>query len=193
MIAITPTAALRSHHRSPIIPDHVRPARSILALPSSTAARAHVGSHHRYPGRSTWSRGHHVTIAQPRVMKAASLAVHLVSGHGLWGFQPPFHAILVSYTLLMSLSGSRTGGSASALIPDSEASCMRPCPLLFVPSSVPFMRTATLVTDTLLSMIRLYTCPGDPVLSGPISSSSAELYFLSSIIISHCIPLARML
>src|SRR5882672_9180920 len=103
MIAITPTAALRSHHRSPIIPDHVRPARSILALPSSTAARAHVGSHRRYPGSSTWSRGHHVTIAQPCVMKAASPAVHLVGGHGLWGFQPSFHAILVPYTLLMSL------------------------------------------------------------------------------------------
>src|SRR5467141_4765803 len=55
------------------------------------------------------------------------------------------------------------------------------------------MRTSSLVTDTLLSMIRLYTCPGDPVLSGPISSSSAELYFLSLIIISHCIPLARVL
>src|SRR5467141_4092823 len=70
---------------------------------------------------------------------------------------------------------------------------MCPCPLLFVPSSVPFMRTAALVSDTLLSMIRLYTCPGDPVLSGPISSSLAELYFLSSIIISHCIPLACLL
>src|SRR5882672_7296892 len=106
MIAITPTAALRSHHRSPIIPDHVRPARSIPALPSSTVARAHVGSpptHCRYPGSSTWSHGHHVTITQPCVMKAASPAVHLVGGHGLWGFQPPFHAILVSYTLLMSL------------------------------------------------------------------------------------------
>src|SRR5882672_10672179 len=70
---------------------------------------------------------------------------------------------------------------------------MRPCPLLFVPSSIPFMRTAALVTDALLSVIRLYTCPGDPVLFGPISSSLAELYFLSSIIISHCIPLARLL
>src|SRR5467141_3597985 len=70
---------------------------------------------------------------------------------------------------------------------------MCPCPLLFVPSSVPFMRTAALVSDTLLSMIRLYTCPGDPVLSGPISSSLAELYFLSSSIISHCIPLACLL
>src|SRR5882672_7991501 len=103
MIAITPTAALRSHHHSLIIPDHVRPAQSIPALPSSTAARAHVGSHCRYPGSSTWSCGHHVTIAQPRIMKAASPAIHLVGGHGLWGFQPLFHAILVSYTLLMSL------------------------------------------------------------------------------------------
>src|SRR6266850_2267148 len=103
MIAITPTAALRSHHCSPIIPDHVQPAQSIPARPSSTAARAHVRSHCRYPGSSTWSHGHHVTIVQPRVMEAASPAVHLVGGHGLWGFQPPFYAILVSYTLLMSL------------------------------------------------------------------------------------------
>src|SRR5882672_10375255 len=106
MITITPTAVLRSHHRSPILPDHVRPARSIPALPSSTVARAHIGSpptHCRYPGSSTRSCGHHMTIAQPCVMKATSLAVHLVSRHGPWGFQPPFHAILVSYTLFMSL------------------------------------------------------------------------------------------
>src|SRR5467141_2968362 len=70
---------------------------------------------------------------------------------------------------------------------------MRPCPLLFVPSSVPFMWTAALVTDTLCSVIRLYTCPGDPALLDSISSSLAELYFLSSIIISHCITLARLL
>src|SRR5467141_4375287 len=70
---------------------------------------------------------------------------------------------------------------------------MCPCPLPFVPSPVPFMWTAALVTDTLCSVIRLYICPGDPVPFGPISSSAAELYFLSSIIISHCIPLARLL
>src|SRR5882672_7661220 len=61
MITITPTAALHSHHCSPIIPDHVRPARSIPALPSSTVARAHVGSHFRYPGSSTWSRDNRTT------------------------------------------------------------------------------------------------------------------------------------
>src|SRR5882672_4579364 len=106
MIAITSTTSLSSHHRSPILPDHVRPAQSIPALPLSTVARAPVRSpptHCRYPGSSTRSRGHHVTIAQPRVMKATSSAIHLVGRHGLWGFQPPFHAILVSYTLLMSL------------------------------------------------------------------------------------------
>src|SRR5882672_8719675 len=70
---------------------------------------------------------------------------------------------------------------------------MCPCPLPFVPSSVPVMQTAALVTDTLFSMIRLYICPDDPALFGPLSSSSAELYFLSSIIISHCITLACLL
>src|SRR5882672_5887546 len=107
MITITSTTALSSHHHSPILPDHVRPAQSIPALPLPTAARAHVGSpptHCRYPGSSMQSHGHHMTIAQPRVMKATSSAVHLVGRHGLWGFQPPFHVILVSYTLLMSLS-----------------------------------------------------------------------------------------
>src|SRR5882672_6861993 len=106
MIAITSTAVLSSHHHSPILPDHVRPSRSIPALPSSTATRVPVGpspTHCRYPSRSTWSRGHHMTSAQPCIMKAASSAVHLIGRHGLWGFQPPFHAILVSYTLLMSL------------------------------------------------------------------------------------------
>src|SRR5882672_10716760 len=44
-----------------------------------------------------------MTITQPRVMKAASLAIHLVSIHGPWGFQPSFHAIPVSYALLMPL------------------------------------------------------------------------------------------
>src|SRR5882672_10731207 len=95
-----------SHHHSPIFPDHVRPARSVPELPTTTAASAPVGpspTHCRYPGCSTWSRGHHVTIAQPCIMKATSLAVHLVSRHGPWGFQPPFHAILVSYTSLMPL------------------------------------------------------------------------------------------
>src|SRR5467141_2241642 len=92
MIAVTSTISLSSHHRSPILPDHVRPARSIPALPSSTVARAHVGSpptHCRYPGSSTRSCGHHVTIAQPRVMKAASSAVHLVGRHGFLGVPTP--------------------------------------------------------------------------------------------------------
>src|SRR5882672_9489724 len=106
MFAFTSTTSLSSHHRSLTLPNHVRPARSIPALPSSTAARAPIGSspkHCRYPGRSMRSRGHHVTIVQPCIMIATSSAVHLVGRHGLWGFKPPFHAILVSYTLLMSL------------------------------------------------------------------------------------------
>src|SRR5882672_6585810 len=106
MFAFTSTTSLSSHHRSLTLPNHVRPAQSIPALPSSTAARAPIGSspkHFRYPGCSTRSRGHHVTIVQPCVMIATSSAIHLVGRYGLWGFQPPFHAILVSYTLLMSL------------------------------------------------------------------------------------------
>src|SRR5882672_12588505 len=37
------------------------------------------------------------------VMQATSSAIHLVGRPGPWGFQPLFHAILVSYTSLMSL------------------------------------------------------------------------------------------
>src|SRR5882672_11033847 len=133
-----------------------------------------------------------MTIVQPCIMEAASSAIHLAGRHGPWGFQPPFHAILVSYTLLMSLTGSRTGGSAPSLIPELEAGCMLPCISPLAPSSVTCMRTAAIVTETLLSMLQLYTCPGDLVLRGSISSSLAELYFLSSIIISPVSLLACM-
>src|SRR5882672_7928415 len=76
-----------------------------------------------------------MTIMQPHVMKAASLAVHLAGGHGFWGFQPSFPAILVSYILLMPLSGSRTSGSTPSLIPGLEVGYMCPC-VLFL-GSVP--------------------------------------------------------
>src|SRR5882724_10081200 len=46
------------------------------------------------------------------------------------------------------------------------------------------MQTAALVTDILRSLSQLHTCPCNPVVLVSISSSSAELYFPSSIIIS---------
>src|SRR5882672_10959623 len=101
MITVTPTLSHSSHHHSPIPPDPGRPARSITALPFAIVARAPVGSAPpccRYFGCHTRSCGHHMTVAQPHVMQAASSAIHLVGRHGPWGFQPPFHAILVSYT-----------------------------------------------------------------------------------------------
>src|SRR5882724_697782 len=53
-----------------------------------------------------------------------------------------------------------------------------------IPTPFSSMRTAALVTDILRSPSRLHTCPCDPVVLIPISSSSAELYFPSAIIIS---------
>src|SRR5882672_11305755 len=106
MISVMPTLSRSAHHSPPVFPDQGQPARSIPALPFAIAARVPGGSspmRHRYFGCCTRSRGHHVTAAQPHVMQAASSAVLLVGRHGPWGFQPPFHAILVSYTLLMSL------------------------------------------------------------------------------------------
>src|SRR5882672_9317596 len=95
-----------SYQHSPIAPDHGRPAQSITALPFAIVVRAPgrpSPTRCSYFRRHTRSRGHHMTVAQPRVIQATLLAIHLVGSHGLWGFQPPFHAILVSYTLLMSL------------------------------------------------------------------------------------------
>src|SRR5882672_3931730 len=116
-------------------------------------------------------------------MEAASLVIHLSGRHGPWGFQPLFHAILVSYTLLMSLYRLQDQWIHTFLIPESEAGCMLPCILPLDLSSVTCMRTAAIVTETLPSMLQLYTCPGNPALWGSISSSSAKLYFLSLIII----------
>src|SRR5882672_5732547 len=123
-------------------------------------------------------------------MEATSSVVHLVSGHGSWGFQPLFHAILVSYVLLIPLSGSRTGGSACSLILGSDVGYMHPC--IFSLACLPHAdscrsyRLAPLCVPIIhqshsLTLLRL------------ISSSSAGLYFLSSIIISPVSLLARML
>src|SRR5882672_8911941 len=125
-----------SYQHSPIAPDHGQPAQSITVLPFAIVVRVPgrpSPTRCSYFGRRTRSCGHHVTVAQPRVMQAASSATHLVGSHGLWGFQPPFHAILVSYTLLMSLyraqdqwthvfSHSQIGGwlyASLSLAPDS--------------------------------------------------------------------------
>src|SRR5882724_6356401 len=64
-------------------------------------------------------------------------------------------------------------------------------PPVRIPAPFSFMRTAALVTDILRSLSQLHTCPHDPAVLIPISSSLAELYFPSSIIISlipieHC-------
>src|SRR5882672_10403872 len=120
---------------------------------------------------------------QPRVMGAASSAIHLVGRHGPRGFQPSFPAILVSYILLMPLSGSRTSGSASSLIPRLEVGYMHPC-VLFL-GSVPCLPHA----DSCHSYrpapphAPINSQPHSLVFLHPISSSSAGLYFLSSIII----------
>src|SRR5882672_7271082 len=91
---------------------------------------------------------------------------------------------MVSYPLLMPLSGSRTSVSASSLIPRSEVGYMHPC-ILFL-GSVPRLphvdshhsyRPApphAPIEYKLHSLVFLH----------PISSSLAELYLFSSIIIS---------
>src|SRR5882672_1180890 len=126
-------------------------------------------------------------------MKATSSVIHLAGRHGPWGFQPPFHAILFSYTLLMSLYRLQDWWIRTFLIPESEAGCMLPCISPLALSSITCMQTAAIVTETILSMLQLYTCPGNPAPWGFISSSSAELYFLSSIIMSPVSLLACML
>src|SRR5882672_9796870 len=140
MIAVTPMLLHSSHQHSLIAPDHGRHYQSITALPFALVARAPVRpspTRCSYFGRCTQSRGHHVTVTQPRVMQAASSATHLIGRPGLWGFQPPFHAILVSYTLLMSLyraqdrwthvfSHSRIGGYLYAFLSLAPGAVPRP-------------------------------------------------------------------
>src|SRR5882672_6162781 len=77
MIAVTPMLLHSSHQHSPIAPDHGRPSGSIPALPFALVARAPVRpspTRCRYFGCRTRSRGHHVTVTQPRVMQATSSA-----------------------------------------------------------------------------------------------------------------------
>src|SRR5882672_9243878 len=121
---------------------------------------------------------------QPRVMGAASSAIHLVGRHGPRGFQPSFLAILVSYILLMPLSGSRTGGSTSSLIPGSEVGYMHPCILFlgFVPH-LPHVDSHHSYRPAPPHAPIDYKFHSLMFLR-PISSSSAELYFFISIIIS---------
>src|SRR5882672_5423663 len=100
---------------------------------------------------------------------------------------------MVSYPLLMPLSGSRTSGSASSLIPRLEVGYMCPC-ILFL-GSVPHLPHA----DSCPSYRP--APPHAPIdykyhsfmFLCPISSSSAELYFFSSIIISPVSLLAHVL
>src|SRR5882672_2114236 len=134
-----------------------------------------------------------MTITQPHIMKAASLAIHLSSRHGPWGFQPSFPAILVSYTLLMPLSGSRTSGSTSSLIPGSEVGYMCPC-VLFLGSvpCLPHVDSHHSYRPALPHAMIDYQSHSLAFLH-PISSSSAELYFLILIIISPVSILACVL
>src|SRR5882672_6322401 len=90
-------------------------------------------------------------------MEAALSAIHLVGGHGPWGFQPLFHAILGLYTLLMPLSGSRTGGSTRSPIPKSDVGYMRPCISSLALSPISLMRTAALATDSPRAVFRSFT------------------------------------
>src|SRR5467141_2399176 len=157
-----------SYQHSQVAPDHGRLAQSITALPFAIVVRASVRpspTRCSYFGRRTRSRGHHVTVAQPRIMQATSSAIHLIGRHGLWGFQPPFHAILVSYTLLMSLyraqdrwtrvfSHSRIGGYLYALMSLAPGVVPRPLhadrrlsdrdPLFPAPIIDPFSRPCVL-------------------------------------------------
>ena len=147
-----------------------------------TTARTPVGlgsPHLTNPGCCTQSHGHHRAVTQPCVMKATSSAIHLAGRHGPWGFQPFCHSILVSYPLLMSLSGPRTVGSMSFLIPKLEAGYMYPCILALALSPISLMRTAAIATDTLCPVFLLITRLYSPMFMSPISSSAAELYFLS--------------
>src|SRR5882672_5628998 len=111
--------------------------------------------HCRYPGRSMWSHGHHMTFMQPRVMKAASSAIHLIGRNGLWGFQPPFHAILVSYTLLMSLF--RLQDRWIRILPHSRIGGWLYASLSLAPSAV-------------LRLLHVDSCPSyrDPPFHAPI-------------------------
>src|SRR5882672_332716 len=93
----------------------------------------------------------------------------------------------------MPLAGSRTGGSASSLIPGSEVGYMRPCVLFrgSVPH-LPHVDSHHSHRPTPPHALIDYQ-PHSLVFLHPISSSLAGLYFLSSIIISPVSLLACML
>src|SRR5882672_4734933 len=93
----------------------------------------------------------------------------------------------------MPLSGSRTGTAASSLIPRSEVGYM--CPCISFLGSVPHLPH---VDSHPSYRPTLHCTPIDHKYHSfwflyPISSSSAELYFLSSIIISPVSLLAHVL
>src|SRR5882672_6082463 len=93
----------------------------------------------------------------------------------------------------MPLAGSRTGGSVPSLIPGSEVDYMHPC-ILFRSSfpCPPHVDSRHSYRPTPPHAPINYQ-PHSLVFLHPISSSSAELYFLSSIIISPVSTLARVL
>src|SRR5882672_727689 len=93
----------------------------------------------------------------------------------------------------MPLSGSRTGRAVSSLIPGSEVGYM--CPCISFLGSVPHLphadsRPSYRPTSHHTPIDHKYHSFRFPY---PISSSSAELYFLSSIIISPVSFPARVL
>jgi len=129
----------------------------------------------------TWaSRDNRTT----RVMEAARRRP-LIGRHG-FGVPTSFPAILVSYTLLMSFQAP---GPWVRILPHSDSSlvvCV--LSLLFVPSSIPSCGQPPSYRHPLVRDPTVYLS-GKPCTLWSISSSSAELYFLSSIIISHFILL----
>src|SRR5882672_5420872 len=93
----------------------------------------------------------------------------------------------------MSLVGSRTGGSMPSLIPGSEVGYMHPCSL-FCGSvlCLPHADSCHSYRPTPPHALINYQ-PHSLMFLCPISSSLAELYFLSSIIISPVSLLACVL
>src|SRR5882672_3721097 len=93
----------------------------------------------------------------------------------------------------MPLAGSRTSGSAPPLIPGSEVDYMHPC-ILFRSSfpCLPHADSHHSYRPTPPHALINYQ-PHSLAFLRPISSSSAELYFLSSIIISPVSTLAHVL
>src|SRR5882672_11896748 len=140
---------------------------NLPTLQSTTAARAPVEpspTHCKYAGCCTRSCRHHVTVTQPCVMEATLLAIHLAGSHGPWGFQPSFQAILVSYTLLMSLY--RLQDQWIRILPHSRIGGWLYASLSLVPGAVLHLLHADSRPSYRdpPSMLRLYPCLGDPAL-----------------------------